>query len=98
MSEPNGDKDFYRDMTREMVAIAKDNARQVQSNNKIMGDLVNVIGELKIALQSKPCLVEKCAEEVNKGWKDKTLGIYQFVIVALFSVLIGVLTAFGLYK
>lgn len=94
----NGDKDFFRDMAREMVSIARENSWQLSENTKVMGDVVNVLEEIKTSLQSKPCIVKDATERMNKGWKDKTLSLYQFVIATLFTILIGILTAFGFYK
>lgn len=53
------DKNFYRDMLKELINISKVNSENVRENNKIVQELSINISELKLSLQNKPCLLGK---------------------------------------
>lgn len=97
MSE-NGDKEFYRQVATKFIDIAEKNSKQIIENNRLMTEQLNALDEIKISLQSKPCIVKKREEKIHEGWKNSSLKLYRFVIGTLFFILIGVLTAFGLFR
>lgn len=57
-----------------------------------------VMEEVKIALQSKPCIVREKTEELNKGWKDSSISFNKWIIYSLLFLITGILTAVGLYS
>ena len=100
-AEINQDKEFYRKMTSETLEELKSSNKEVikelRENNKIMTEQNLTLNEVKISLQSKPCMVEKQLDEVNKGWKDSTVKVYQGITGALFILITGILASVGLY-
>ena len=95
------DKDFYRKMTVDAFEeLKKSNLaiiKELRENNKIMLEQNSTLSEVKISLQSRPCMIEGQLDEVNKGWKDSTIKVYQGITGALFILITGILASVGLY-
>jgi len=85
------DKDFYRELIKEQN-------KNIKENNKIMIEQLNCLDEIKIALQSKPCMCPDIDKVVNKGWENNTIKVYKWIIGSLFVLITGILGAIGLYK
>lgn len=99
------DKKFYMGMVNRLVAISEVNATHISENNKIIQaqnlaiqELTLSINEIKIALQNRSCIVDEKIEQVNNRWESATIKTYHYVMAALFTLIIGILTAFGLYS
>ena len=99
--EINEDKEFYRKMTIDAFEeLKKSNAaivKELREHNAIASEQTLTLKEVKIALQSKPCMIESQLDELNKGWKDSTVKVYQGITGALFILITGILASIGLY-
>jgi hypothetical protein len=100
-AEINEDKEFYRKMTIDAFNELKTSnvsiIKELKENNKIMTEQNLTLNEVKISLQSKPCMIESQLDEVNKGWKDSTIKAYQAITGALLLMITGILASVGLY-
>jgi hypothetical protein len=77
--------------------LIKENSKIQKESIKIQTSQLSALDEIKIALQSKPCIVEKKIEERENGWEKSTVITYKWIIGSLLALIVGILSAFGLY-
>lgn len=93
----DNDKDFYREILKSQIELQKDGNKAIRSQNDMLLKQNGILEEIKISLQSKPCINPKMTEKLNKGWESFTVSGYRWIIGSLIGLIIGILTAVGLY-
>ena len=85
------DKNFYREMLVDSFEeMRKSNSavvKELKEHNKIAAEQSATLIEVKNSLQNKPCIIDQQLNEVNKGWKDKTLSVGKWLIASLIGLL-----------
>lgn len=93
----DNDKDFYREILKSQIEIQKETNRSIQEQSKTLLELNCTMEEIKIALQSKPCIVKEKTEELKKVMESNENSTYKWIIGSLLLLITGILTAVGLY-
>ncbi len=97
--------EYLQEMHRENLQETKESnkalIKEVKELSKATTQQTLILTEVKNSLQElqkRPCVIPEKIAEINKGWKDTTVKKLWTVIATLFTLLAGVLAAFGLYK
>lgn len=85
--------EFFKDLIKENSKIQKESI-------KIQTSQLSALDEIKLALQTKPCLIDNIEKKINEGWKESTVKMYKNLIVvasSLFTVAViaFIILAFG---
>ncbi len=87
-------------ITEFLKDLSKDNSKALKESVKIQADICNVLDEIKIALQTRTCVVGDVEKKINEGWKESTVKTYKSLLVvasSLFTIAVisFIILAFG---
>ncbi len=85
------DKKDLKEYRKENNSLMREQTEAIVRNTSIME-------EVKISLQTKPCINQKEKDKINNGWEKYHVGVMRWIVVLLIVLLAGVLTAVGLYS
>jgi len=94
----NGDKNFYRELIKKQIEISEKTNEMIQEHGEILIEQKAILNEIKIALQSKPCIVKEKTEELKRVMEVNENSTYKWIIGSLLVLITGILTAFGFYR